>query len=243
MRIGHRRITLRPAGVVRIRSTRGVVPGNQYRSDELLIIGAGGHGKVVADAAQAAGFRIIGFVDDHVKEPPLTGTKLLGTISDIPALLDAFPGAKIFVAIGDNAMRMRVSQSIETMGAVFATIVHPSAVVSRQASVSAGTVLMAGVVVNAGSLVGEHVILNTSSSVDHDCRIGAFAHLSPGVHLAGGVMIGEGAHLGVGASVIPGCRVGEWSLVGAGGVVVKDIPPRVVAYGVPARPVRSLGPQ
>lgn len=207
---------------------------------QLLIMGAGGHSKVVADTALAAGYTILGFVDDLAAEAPLPGFPVLGKMDDLASLLNRFPGAETVVAVGDNAVRRRLALRAEQAGAVFATVVHPGTVISPYARIGRGTVVMAGVAVNAGARVDEHVILNTACSVDHDCAIGSFSHLSPGVHLAGTVIVGEGAHLGVGTAVIPGCAIGPWSVVGAGSAVVRDIPSRTVAYGVPARPARSL---
>ncbi len=94
---------------------------------------------------------------------------------------------------------------------------------------------------NAGTVVGQHAIINTGCTIDHDCMIGNYAHISPGVNLAGGVAVGEGTHLGISSCVIPRCSIGDWSVVGAGAAVVRDIPSRCVAVGVPAKPIRTLG--
>ncbi|MGQ9780344.1 MAG: NeuD/PglB/VioB family sugar acetyltransferase [Bacillota bacterium] len=219
---------------------RGICFGRAGRRRELLIVGAGGHGKVVADIAVAAGFKVIGFVDDGPeKQPPLPRYRILGTIGDLPAILGKHPHLGLVLAVGDNSVRRDLAGRIA--GAVYPTVVHPSAVVSPHATLGPGTVVMPQVVVNAGTIIGAHVILNTSCSVDHDCRVGDFAHLAPGVRLAGGVAVGVGACLGTGASVVPQVKIGEWAVVGAGAAVVEEIPPRVVAVGVPARVVRRLG--
>lgn len=206
----------------------------------LIVIGAGGHGKVVADVAVAAGFNVAGFVDDCATTAPLPGFPLLGCVSDVSHIISKMPRAKVVVAIGDNTARKKVVELLQTWGVPIARVIHPSSVISPFAQIGIGTVILPSVVVNAGAVVGNHVILNTSCSVDHDCIIGDFAHISPGAHLTGKVNIGEGAHVGTGVAVIPGCSVGSWAVVGAGAVVVEDIPPKVVAVGVPAKVVRSL---
>lgn len=206
----------------------------------LLIVGAGGHGKVVADVALAAGYQIVGFVDDRCNESPVPGFQILGTIRDMPSLVTRIPQATVIVAIGDNAVRKDVASRLSALGVSMARVIHPFAVVSRFAVVGIGTVIMPGVVVNAGASIGNHAVLNTGCTIDHDCVVGDYAHISPGVHLAGNVVVGQGAHIGIGASVIPGCSIGNWSVIGAGAAVVEDIPDNVLAVGVPARVIKTL---
>lgn len=206
----------------------------------LIVIGAGGHGKVVADIALASGFEILGFLDDKGTEAPLPGFQVLGTIGQVPLLAQEWGSLGMAIAIGDNGSRKRIVDQLRGSGLPFIRLIHPSAIISPFAHIGVGTIVMPGAVVNAGAAVGEHAILNTCCSVDHDCSIGDFAHISPGVHLAGNVAVGEGSHLGIGAFIIPGQSIGEWSIVGAGAVVVKGIPPRVMAAGVPAAKIRDL---
>jgi acetyltransferase EpsM len=202
-------------------------------NNNIVVVGAGGHGKVVADVARTAGFRVHGFVDDRAEQSPLPDIPLLGPLSVLDSLLVSGSFALV-VAIGENHRRMELAEMLAAAGYGFATVVAPSAVVSAFAVIGPGTVLLPQAVVNAGARVGAHAILNTACSVDHDCLVGDYVHLSPGVRLSGNVRIGRGAHLGTGVSVIPGRSVGEWSTVGAGAVVVRDIGSRVVAVGVPA---------
>lgn len=216
------------------------LPPRECLPSRLVIIGAGGHGKVVADVAITAGFYIVGFVDDKAVSSPLPGFQILGRVHDIPSLVSQFGKIEIAIAIGENATRKRIAESINALGVPFARIIHPSSIVSRFAQIGEGTVVMPGVVVNAGAAIGKHVILNTACSVDHDCVIGDFAHISPGAHLAGSVTVEEGVHVGTGASIIPGCSVGSWSIVGAGAIVIRNISSHVVAVGVPAKEIRSL---
>lgn len=206
----------------------------------LIVVGAGGHGKVVADTAMSAGYKVIGFVDDVADKPPLQGLDFLGKTDDLPSVVPRFPGVSLIVAIGGNAVRQSIVSRFRECRIQWGTVLHPSSTISHYARVGVGTVAMPGVVVNAGTCIGDHVILNTACSVDHDCVIEGYAHISPGAHLAGNVIVGIGAHIGAGVSIIPGCSVGSWSVIGAGASVVSDIPSGVVAVGVPARAIRAI---
>jgi sugar O-acyltransferase (sialic acid O-acetyltransferase NeuD family) len=206
----------------------------------LVIWGAGGHGKVVAEAAAATHkFSSIVFVDDN---PARAGTlvasiMVLGTPGQQLAALLA-SGYCFAIAIGDNRIRARAFARALELGGTEATVVHPSAIVSPSAKIGAGTVIMPRVVVNAGATVDADSILNTGSIVEHDCRIGAHVHISPGAVLGGGVVVGEGAHLGLGAIALPGAVIGAGAIVGAGGVVLREAPAYSVMAGVPARPLQ-----
>lgn len=204
---------------------------------QIVVIGAGGHGKVVAEVAAAAGYEVLGFFDDFAETSPLKGYPLLGRTAELPE--KAGLGVWAVIAVGDNRRRCELAAEISRF-VRFATVIHPSAVVSRSAQIGEGTVVMPHVTVNACAAIGSHVILNTSCVIEHDCVVGDFAHISPGAVLCGGVHIGTGSHIGAGAVVIPGCRVGSWSVVGAGSAVVSDIPDEVVSSGVPARVSRRL---
>jgi acetyltransferase EpsM len=211
--------------------------------DKLIIVGAGGHAKVVLDIALANEITVLGFIDDHATIAPAPDYQLLGTVDMLEDLMIRHPGSKVFVAIGDNRVRRQIDRNLLESCEIAPPLIHPFGWISSSAQFGSGTVLMPGVVINAGARVGRHVILNTSCSVDHDCAIGDYAHVSPGAHLAGRVTIGEGCHIGTGASVIPGVRVGNWAVIGAGAVVTSDIPPRSVAVGIPARVVRTIEPE
>ncbi|MBX2803287.1 MAG: acetyltransferase [Myxococcales bacterium] len=206
-------------------------------SGPLLVYGASGHGKVVAETARAAGFSPIVFADDSdgKRGTRLCGAEVAAIGRDEALRWLATHDGRVVVAIGHNQVRARVLAELMEAGARPATVVHPSAVIAPTAVIGSGTVVFAGVVVQPDAEVGANVILNTACSVDHDGRIGDHAHLSPGVHLGGTVTVGAGTHLGVGCSVIQGITVGHDSTVGAGSVVVRDLPDGIVAYGVPAR--------
>lgn len=193
----------------------------------LAIIGAGGHGKVVADTAQACGYDAISFVDAAWPERlqhgrwPITGTP------------DSDVAAPLFCGVGRNDVRAQLFAELALDHSP--TLVHPSAVLSPSVSLGAGTLVVAGAVVNADARLGRGVIINTSASVDHDCLLEDFVHVSPGAHLAGGVRIGTGSWIGIGAVVREGVTIGKHVMVGAGAAVIKDIEDGARVAGVPAK--------
>lgn len=192
--------------------------------NRLIIIGAGGHGKVVADAAN----RECIFLDDN---QALGGTA--GTIDQLSEIQN--DGDEVIVAIGDNKKRMEVIGGISSI----ATIIHPSAVISISASVGGGSVVFAKVVVNVNAIIGRGCILNTASTIDHDCILGDGVHISPGAHLGGDVVVGGCSWVGIGASVKHGVSIGKNVIVGAGAAVVCDIPDGVTVVGVPAKELNT----
>ncbi|MFC2095136.1 acetyltransferase [Candidatus Bipolaricaulota bacterium] len=206
----------------------------------LLIVGTGGHALVIADAAiQSGQFDLRGFLDQM---PASKGTTILG----VPVLGDLelvktgeHRDAAIIIAVGNNTTRERVVAELEKGGCSFATVIHPSATLGSKTSIGEGTVIMAGSIINPGTSIGRHVIVNTHASIDHHCQIGDFAHISPGVALAGGVVVGSRCHVGIGASVIERVEIGADTVIGAGAAVTESIPAGVVAVGVPARVARQ----
>lgn len=205
-------------------------------SEPFIIFGAGGHGKVVADAARAAGIVVSWAVDDRAGICDLVGCPVIDTQHLEWRKLDRF---RFLVAVGDNAARARIVQQLWAKGGRPLSVVHPSAVIAPSVRLGTGTLVCAGAVLNPDVEIGENVIVNTCASVDHDCVVGANVHICPGVRLAGGVVIGSGSMLGLGVVVLPGVTIGEGCVVGAGSVVNRSLPPHVVAYGNPAR-VRRL---
>ena len=199
----------------------------------LLVIGAGGHAKVVIDAARGAGFEIVGIVGREGDPEELLGIPVSTDATDIAS--DRF-----IIAIGNNATRAQHFYDYRADGLEPASVIHPSAVIAEGVHVGVGTFVAAGVVVNVDARIGANAILNTGCTVDHDCVISDHALIGPTASLCGAVEIGEGVLLGAGTSVTPRTTVGAWSVVGAGAAVVSDLPERSVCVGVPARVVRRI---
>lgn len=207
----------------------------------VLVIGAGGHGRIAADILIAGGGRSglvpIGFVDDA---PDLTGQNVmglpvLGTLEQVPSL----PHEAIVVAIGDNSRREHLTRAFVAAGERIVAVRHPFSSVAADVQMGDGAMICAGAVITPGVRLGPGVIVNTNASVDHDSTIDAFAHAAPGSVLGARVTIGARVLVGMGAVVMAGCRVGADAVVGAGAVVHRDIPDNVVAIGVPARVRRA----
>lgn len=200
----------------------------------LAILGASGHGKVVADTAEVCGWSQIEFFDDAWPSRTSNGVwDVVGAGKDLLERAHEFDG--VVVAIGDNAVRQSKLGALLAQGAAVATLVHPAAYVSRHASVGVGSVVFAGAVLNSGASLGAGGILNTGCSVDHDCTLGDSVHISPGARLAGGVAVGQCSWIGIGASVKQLITIGANVVVGAGAAVVADVDDGRTVIGVPAR--------
>ena len=199
-------------------------------NNKVIIIGAGGHGKVIADIVKLNGDIVYGFLDDHRTEPVL-GFPVIGRTDNINDFIneDFF----FFIAIGDNKTRQKIFQLYHNIK--WYTAIHPKAVIAEDVKVGVCTAVMANAVINSGSSIGNGVIINTAESVDHDNVIGDFSHVSPGAHLAGNVSIGERCWIGIGASVINNIYIVTDSIVAAGAVVIKDINEAGIYVGVPAK--------
>jgi UDP-perosamine 4-acetyltransferase len=200
----------------------------------LLVVGAGGHAKVVVDTALAAGWEIAGIVGLATDVPDVLGFPV--TTDDDGIEADAF-----IIAIGDNATRARYFAEYRAKGLPGARVIHPSAIVSPSATIAEGALVVGGVVVNALARIGENAILNTSCAVDHDVVVGDHVLVGPASCLCGAVRLDEGVTFGAGATAAPLTHVGAWSVCGAGAAVVTDLPARMVCVGVPAKPVHPVG--
>ena len=204
----------------------------------ILILGAGGHGKVAGDCAAESGqWTDVLFFDDRWPALAHCGPwAVAGRGADLEGQCQ--PQDQAFVAIGDTSARLAWLQRFRAAQISIATIVHPRAVVSRLAVLGAGTLVVAGAVVNADTRTGVGTIINTGATVDHDCELGDGVHIGPGAHLAGGVLIGPGSLVGIGAVVRQQIVIGSRVTVGAGAVVVKAVADDMTAVGVPAREYR-----
>ena len=207
---------------------------------EVVIVGAGGHGQVVAEALWRAWERDgamhpVGFVDD---DAALLGRKVgdLPVVGSMVALSELTHDA-VVVAIGDNRIRKRVFDCLTHRAERIVAVQHPSAIVAPDVRIGRGSVICAGAIVSVGSVIGDNVIVNTGATIDHHSAIADHAHVAPGVRMGGEVVVGEGALLGVGASVLPGRAIGAWSVVGGGACVTETVRAGTTVVGVPARVV------
>lgn len=205
----------------------------------LLIAGAGGHGRVVAEAAETTGqWSEIAFLDDRYPELRVSGDwNVLGSIADLELHSGRFQAC--IAAVGDAHLRLDLLRRAEQGGFAVPAIIHARATVSRRARVESGSLIAAGGVVNIGSTVGLGCIINTGATVDHDCNLGSGVHICPGAHLGGNVMIGARTWFGIGAVAIHGVRIGSDVTVGAGAVCLENVRDGAVVYGVPAKEKRD----
>lgn len=200
-----------------------------------VFYGAGGHGKVALDIADRNGWRPDIILDDDPKAPDLLGVPVTRAPEMRWNTLSAF---EFHVSIGTNSIRRRLFDWLTGKGGIPRTLIHPSASVSKYARLGAGCLVAAQAVINPGAQIGDNVIVNTSASVDHDCLIEDHVHIAPGVRLAGEVKIGCGTLIGIGACAKPGLTIGRNCVVGAGAVVLRDLPDNSVVGGNPAAPLR-----
>jgi len=209
----------------------------------IVVVGSSGHAKVVIDVVERERqYTIAGLLDDF--RPPgeeAFGYKILGKVTDLVSISGSYDLKGGVIAIGDNWVRAKIAQTIllALPGFSFITAIHPSAQIARGVHIGEGTVIMAGVVVNSDSQIGKFCILNTRSSLDHDCLMEDFSSLAPGATTGGNVRIGAFSAVSLGANILQGRRIGDHTVIGAGALVVHDIPDHSLAYGVPARVIRQ----
>jgi len=201
--------------------------------DKIVVVGAGGHAKVVIATVRAAGGDVIAVYDD---DRARWGQQILGVPIKGPVSGDEIGSTPAIIAIGNNRSRQAMTERVQ---AQWVSVCHPNATVHPSVSLGPGTVVFAGVVIQPDATIGAHAILNTSASVDHDCIVGDFVHIGPGVSLCGGVTLDEGVLLGVGTKVAPNVEIGPWSTTGAGAVCVVDVARGTMVVGVPARSVEA----
>lgn len=201
-------------------------------SKDVIIIGAGGHAKVIADIIYKSGDNLIGFLDDNLankgKEIYL-GKKVLGTTKDI----ENYNKNYFIIGIGNNSIRKKINNENNLK---LYTAIHPSAIIAQDVKIGTGSVIMAGVVINPGTVIGKNCIINTCSSLDHDNLLEDYVHISPGAHLAGTVSVKEGTWICTGATIINNITIAQNNVIGAGSVVIKDINEENGTYvGVPVK--------
>lgn len=189
------------------------------------LFGASGHSKVIKDIVEAEDNNIGCLYDDSPQSDDIHGVPVFKAS-------DSNIEGPMIISIGSNRIREIIANRYPV---AYATAIHPSAIISKYASIGEGTVVMQGVIIQSDARIGKHCIVNTGASIDHECEIGDFVHISPHATLCGNVCVGKGSWIGAGATVIPGIRIGEWCTVGAGAVVVHDIPDGVIVAGVPAK--------
>jgi UDP-perosamine 4-acetyltransferase len=209
------------------------------REDAIVVVGGGGHARVVMEVLLAAGRRVAGYTDPASAGGAFGALSCLGDDGSLAALAGRFRYA--IVAVGDNARRDQLAARAVELGFDLVNAIHPSAQISPSVTLGSGIAVMANAVVNAATIIHDNAIVNTAATVDHDCRIGRSVHVAPGCHLAGYVTVEDGALLGVGAVVGRGqpLRIGERAVVGAGSVVFRDVPRFATVAGNPARPTRK----
>jgi len=209
----------------------------------ILIFGAAGHAKVIIDLVEKEGsHEILGLIDSSKKKgDDLMGYKILGQESDLPDIMANHSIKGGVIAIGDNGLRKKVNDKIlrACPDFNFLSFVHPSASMGKSAEVGIGSVILAGVIVNSDCRIGNHCILNTNSSLDHDSVMNNFSSLAPNSTVGGNVKIGEVSSIALGANIIQNITIGKHALIGAGSVVVEDIKDFSVNYGVPSKFIRN----
>lgn len=205
--------------------------------NDLVILGAGGHARVLLSALQLSGYKVVGCLAEDVPDAHWPReVEYLGPDSVLRSLEpERIKLVNGIGGIGNNDKRQRVFERAKAVGFDFHTVVHPRALLADDVRLGEGVVVMMGAILQVGCVVGPNATVNTGAIIDHDCRIGAHAHIAPGVCLSGAVHVGDGAHIGTGAAVIQGIRIGVNALVAAGCVVVRDIPAGAKVKGVPAR--------
>ncbi len=202
-----------------------------------ILLGGGGHAKVLADVLKLQSCAVIGFTDKR----EMAGKEIQGIawMGDDSAIQKYSADAVLLVngvgSTGRPILRKGLFERFKELGYTFTTVIHPSAVIAKDVSIAEGGQIMAGAVIQPGSMIGKNTIVNTRASVDHDCSVGEHVHIAPGATLGGGVQVGDSVHIGSGATVIQGIKIGENSVIGAGAVVIRDVPENVTVFGVPAR--------
>lgn len=208
----------------------------------IVIVGGGGHARVLYTALIELGCSVLGFLDRESEDSALikSGVKYLGVDADI----SRFSTEEICLVNGlgsvkDTRPRSNIFNHFKQLGFNFAQVIHPTAIIARDCEIGEGAQIMAGAIVQTGTTIGMNSIINTRASVDHDCRIGDHAHIGPGAVLCGQVALGSGVHIGSGATIIQCIKIGLYSVIGAGAVVLENVDEKAIVAGVPAKQLRK----
>lgn len=203
---------------------------------KIVIVGQGGHSKVIRDIISAnKSMEIFGYLDDKYEELILEQDLYMGPVKTAKKLLFQFKDIKFVIGVGNNTVRKAMVDRLALADSNYIKLIHPAAVISPTAAIGVGSVVMANAVVNAEAIIGNHTIINTGAIVEHDNIVEDYAHISPNATLTGAVHIEEGVHVGAGANIIPGISIGKWSTIGAGATVIHHIPANCTAVGIPAK--------
>lgn len=202
--------------------------------NNLIIIGASGQGKVIADIAEKLGYTEIAFLDDDTEIETCGKFKRIGKSGDAIK----YPSADFIIAIGNASVRRKIQNTLIDNGLNVVSLIHPAAVIATDVVIGKGAVVMAGAVINPNTKIGNGCIINTCSSVDHDCTINDFVHVSVGAHVAGSVTVGENTWIGIGAAVSNNISIVANCFIGVGAVVVKSISEPGTYVGIPAKKIR-----
>lgn len=201
---------------------------------KLIIIGASGHGKVIADIAKLNGYEDIGFIDDDMNKKTCGGYPVLGTLTDI----DKYWDRDFIVGIGNCKIRRKIQERLVNQGMMLVSLIHPNSVVAANVKIGIGTVVMAGAIINPDTVIGDGCIINTAATLDHENIIEDYVHISVGVHLAGNVHVGKESWIGVGSCISNNIQIYEDCVIGAGTVVIRNIEESGTYVGVPARKIK-----
>lgn len=205
---------------------------------KVIIIGNGGHSKVIQEMISAINnHEISAILDDKYQSERKENGIVYAPFSAFKKLLTE--NVKVVIAVGDNKIRRNISEKLDLRDGQYLSVVHPTAVVSISATIGNGTVIMPNAVINSQARIGKHCIINTGSIIEHDNCIDDYSHISPNTTLTGNVSLGEGVHIGASSTIIPGIKIGNWSIIGAGSTVIENIPPSSKAVGCPARIIKN----
>ncbi|HEY9362316.1 MAG TPA: acetyltransferase [Chitinophagaceae bacterium] len=197
----------------------------------MFLYGASGHAKVIVEILEAQGIKVEGLFDDNKSVQTLLNYQVRRWNEKMDR------NKKMIISIGSNIIRKKIADFIT---GEYEIAIHPKSILSQRSIIGLGTVIMGGVTINVNTYVGKHCIVNTNASIDHDCVLDDFVHISPNVALCGNVHVGEGSHVGAGSVVLPGKKIGRWCTIGAGSVVINDIPDYSTAVGNPCKIIKNM---